>query len=195
MRPSTSLAAGPFSHHRYTIKRPFLTIFGRTFRVYGPQGDQVMFVRHKLLTLKDEWNIFTDESEQVPLLRVKARKLLALDAVDDVFDAASGEKLGAVKNRGLKSILRDTYQVLDAGDVVIGHFQEDSNALLRRFLPILLGHWHMEVGGAVVANLDQEFRFFSKEFTLQISGNADPRLVLGCAMLALMREIQREEQE
>lgn len=187
-------AAAPFALGQYTIKRPFLTMFGRKFHIFGPDGRQVMYVKHKILTFKDEWNIYTDESESSALIRVKARQAIGLNIVTDVFDAHSGEKVGAVRNKGLKSIVRDTWEVLDNGDNVVGSFGEDSNALLRRFIPILLGHWHMEMGGGTVAKVDQVFRFFTKEFGLAItdSNKVDPRLAVGCAMLALMRELMRE---
>jgi uncharacterized protein YxjI len=190
------LSADPFSHTKFTIKRPFFTFFGRVFRVYGPDGQLVLFVKHKIFTFKDEWNIFRDESEQVPLIRVKARKAIALNAVTDVFDAVTGNTVGTVRNKGLKSIIRDTWEILgDTEDQVKGMFAEDSNALLRRFIPLLLGHWHMEIDGQHIAKVDQVFRFFTKEFTLEITnpGKADPRFIIGCAMLALMREIMREQ--
>ncbi|OGQ14420.1 MAG: hypothetical protein A2138_24005 [Deltaproteobacteria bacterium RBG_16_71_12] len=187
-------AAAPFALGSYTIKRPFLTLFGRKFHVFGPDGQQVMFVKHKILTFKDEWNIYTDESESTALIRVKARQAIGLNIITDVYDAKTGEKVGAVRNKGLKSIVRDTWEVLDTSDNVVGSFGEDSNALLRRFIPILLGHWHMEVGGTTVAKVDQAFRFFTKEFALSITdgGKVDARLAVGCAMLALMRELMRE---
>ena len=189
-------AAAPFALGQYTIKRPFLTLFGRKFHIFGPDGQLVMFVRHKILTFKDEWNIFTDEGESTALIRVKARQAIGLNIVTDVFDAKTGEKVGAVRNKGLASIVRDTWEVLDNSDTVVGKFGEDSNALLRRFIPILLGHWHMEVGGSTVAKVDQQFRFFTKEFTLAVTDKSkvDPRLAIACAMLALMRELMRESQ-
>lgn len=190
------LTVDPFSVTRFTIKRPFFSLFGRQFRVFGPDGQLLLFVRHKMFTLRDEWNIFRDESEQAPLIRVKARQALAINIVTDVFDAVTGSTVGTVRNKGLKSIVRDTWEILgDSEDQVRGQFVEDSNALLRRFIPLLLGHWHMEVEGQAVAKLDQVFRFFTKEFTLEITnpGRVDPRFIIGCAMLALMKEIMREQ--
>lgn len=188
------LATNPFSHTRYTITRPWLTFLGRKFYVHGPDGQVVLFVRHKIMTWKDEWNVYSDDTEQLPLLRVKARQAIAMNIITDVFDAQTGELVGTVRNKGLKSILRDTWEILAEGDMVRGQFAEDSNALLRRFIPMLVGHWHMELDGQVVAKLDQVFRFFVKEFTLELTApkQADPRLVIGCAMLALMREVMRE---
>ena len=116
-----------------------------------------MFVKHKILTFKDEWNIYTDESESRALLRVKARQAIGLNIVTDVFDAQTGEKIGAVRNKGLKSIVRDTWEVLDTNDSVVGQFGEDSNALLRRFIPLAHGDWwqHRGQGGPGVPLLHQ----------------------------------------
>lgn len=194
--PHAHLAANPFAHGTYTIKRPFFTLFGRVFRVYDPSGVQVLYVRHKVFSLKDRWSIFTDDSMRVPLVSVGARQIFGIDITTDVFDAATNQPLGAVRSKGWKSIVRDTWEVLGPGDGVIGHFQEDSNALLRRFLPILLGKWHLEMQGREVARLEQVFRFFTKEFKLDIvQGAVDPRFALACALLALTREITRESSE
>ena len=190
---SSAMAAGPFGHGTYTIKRPFFTFLGREFRVYDPNGNQVLYVRHKVFSLKDRWSIFTDDSMQTPLVSIGARQIFGIDITTDVFDAPTNEPIGAVRSKGLKSILRDTWEVLGPGDQVIGKFQEDSNALLRRLLPMLLGRWHMEVNGREVARVQQVFRFFTKEFTLHVEpGAVDPRFAIACALLALTREIMRE---
>ena len=189
----SAMAAGPFGHGTYTVKRPFFTFLGREFRVYDPNGNQVLYVRHKVFSLKDRWSIFTDDTMQVPLVSIGARQIFGIDITTDVFDAHTNQPIGAVRSKGLKSILRDTWEVLGPGDQVIGAFQEDSNALLRRLLPLLLGRWHMEVNGREVARVQQVFRFFTKEFTLQlVPGGVDPRFAIACALLALTREIMRE---
>lgn len=191
--PQMGMSAGPFAHTTYTIKRPFFTFLGREFRVFDPAGNQVLYVRHKIWSLKDKWNIFTDESMNMPLVAVGARQIFGIDITTDVFDAMTNQPLGAVRSKGFKSILRDTWEVLGPGDQVVGTFQEDSNALLRRFFPILLGKWHMDMHGREVMRLSQVFRFFAKEFTLElVPGAADPRFALACALLALTKEIHRE---
>jgi hypothetical protein len=189
------MAAGPFAHMRYTIKRPFFTFMGRAFHVYDPNGVQVLYVRHKVFTWKDKWNIFTDESMNTSLVSVGARAAIALNMITDVFDVHSGHVIGTLQSQGLKSIIRDTWTVLGPGDVPMGEFTEDSNALLRRFIPLLLGKWHMTVNGHECFRLKQEFRFFQKEFTLELNptgAGIDPRFAIASALLALTREIMRE---
>ena len=192
----TGLAVGPFGHSRYLIKRPFFSFLGRKFHVYGPDGSLCMFVKHPILKLKQEFTIYTDESESQPLITIKARKMIAINMAMDVFDSNTSEHLGIIKSRGLKSIVRDTWDILDQGENPVGLVQEDGMALLRRFFPILPSKHHIELNGQEVAKLRQIFRFFIKEFELDLSmnqGQLDVRFAVACALLALMAESRREQ--
>jgi hypothetical protein len=194
--PYQSQGLASLGHATYTIKRPFWSLLGRKFHVYAPDGALVMFVKHPIFKLRQEFTIFTDESESTPLIVIKQRQIMALNVAHDVFDASGGQKLGTIRSRGLKSIVRDTWDILDPNDQPAGLLQEDGAALLRRFIPLLLGKWRIELGGQVVATVRQVFRFFVKEFTLDLTMNdnrIDPRFAVACALLALMKEIAREQ--
>lgn len=194
--PQTGLAAGPFAHTRYIIKRPFFSFLGRKFHVYGPDGSLCMFVKHPVLKLKQEFTIYTDESESRPLITIKARKMMSLNMPMDVFDSNTQERLGTIRSRGLKSILRDTWDILDPQDQPVGMMQEDGAAIVRRFFPILPSKHHIELNGQEVGRIRQIFRFFIKEFELDVSmgqGKIDTRFAVACALLALMAESRREQ--
>jgi uncharacterized protein YxjI len=191
--------ANPFSFDTYQIKRPWPTFLGRNFEVYDPSMNLRMFVQHKLLTFKDEWNIFTDKGMAASLVRVKAREAIAMNVTTDVMDAMSGQIVGTVRSKGMKSIVRDTWEVLDPAGNVVGELIEDSNGLLRRMLPsffgmpIMPGKWHLAINGQVAMEVTEQRVFFGKTFHVKINrGVADARFSIGCALLALMREIMRE---
>ncbi|MGK3999454.1 hypothetical protein [Sorangium sp. So ce1024] len=189
------LAVQPFAHPTYTIKRPFWSLFGRKFHVFAPDGTLVCFVKHPLLKLRQEFTLFADESESQPLLTIRSRQIVALNQCLDVFDARTGERVGTLRSRGLKSIVRDTWDILDPSDQPVGLMQEDGAAMLRRLFPLLIGKWHVELHGQEVAKITQVFRFFVKEFTLDLSmsqGRIDARFAIACALLALMAETARE---
>lgn len=187
---SFALQGGPFSHARYVIKRPFWTLFGRTFRVYDPNGRQVLLVRHPM-KLRDAVKFYSDDSERHPLMFMQSRQAIALNRTYDIT-GENGERIGTLRTRGLKSIVRDVWDVLDENEQPIGIQTEDGAALLRRFFPLLRGHWHMEIGGTTIGSLRQVFRFFVKEFVLEVPTGTDPRLPLAGALLALMNESARE---
>jgi hypothetical protein len=94
-------------------------------------------------------------------------------AAYDVIDTELNQKAGALRRKGLRSLLRDEWEVLDANDRVVGQLFEDSigMALLRR---LLLGTWlpqnyDMMVGQTRVADLRQNFNLFRYELNLDFS--------------------------
>lgn len=185
-----------FSHPTYRVRRPWLSIFGRKYHIYAPDGSLVAFVKHPLLKLREQFTMYTDESETVPLIHFRSRQIVAINRCYDVFDAPTGEKVGTIRTRGLKSILRDTWDILDASDQPAGIMEEQGAAILRRFLRFLPGRHKIEIGGQLVASLRQPFRFFVKELWLDLSmsqGRIDTRFAIACAILALMAEARREE--
>jgi uncharacterized protein YxjI len=193
-REVNSVSLATQSH--YVIKRPFWSFFERTFRVFTGDGQLIMFVRHPLLRLREEFMVYADEAQQRPLLRVKSKQVIAINFSFDVHDATTGALLGSVQKRGLKSILRDTFLVFDAQGAEIGRCEEEGAAILRRFIPLLTSRHAITVQGAQVASIRQIFRFFTKEFAVDLGpSNLDPRFVLAVALLALMAEARREDSQ
>lgn len=195
--PPTSLASTTFPDATYTIKRPFWSLLGRTFRVFHPDGTLAMYVRHPLMKLRQEFNLHADEAQTRTLATVKAQQIIALNVTYDVVDPLSGAKLGSLRTRGLKSILRDTWDILDGSGREVGIVEEEGLSILRRFFPILLGKWKITYDGREVGRIRQKFRFFVKEYALSLEAgqsSIDPRFAVACGLLALMRESQRERQ-
>jgi uncharacterized protein YxjI len=194
----TALAADPFSFPRYFIKRPFWSFFGRTFKVYSPEGHLIMFVKHPLMKLREELTVWADENQTQPLLHIKSRQVIAINFAYDIADARTNQWLGTVQKKGLKSIIRDTFELLDTQGQVIGKAEEKGASILRRFFPWLTSKHAIELGGVVVTEIKQKFRFFIKEFNVDLSmgmGRVDPRFAIAVAMLALLAESRREQNE
>ena len=186
-----------FRHATYKIKRPWLSFFERTFRVFAPDGSLALFVRHPIMKLRGEWQIFGDEAKTEALVKVKAQQVIAFNYVYDLTDMQTGAHIGGVKTRGVKSIVRDQMEIMDAEGRVIGHLMEKGASILRRIFPFLTSKHDIEIGGQVVATVRQKFRFFIKEFHVDqtqvvFGDDLDPRLILTCALLALVNESNRE---
>jgi hypothetical protein len=179
---------------KYRIKRPFWSFFERTFRVFTMDGQLTMFVRHPLLKLREEFMVYADEAQQQPLLRIKARQMIAINFSFDITDALTGQLLGTVEKRGLRSLFRDKFLIMDAVGTEIGYAEEQGAALLRRMFPLLTSKHAIFMHGAQAGFVRQIFRFFTKEFEVEVAPSAaDPRFVLAVALLALMQEARRED--
>ena len=144
---------GPFEHSNYLLRKQALKLFGGKFRIYDPAGSLVLFADMKAFKLREDITIHPDENKASTFLQIKARQIIDFSAAYDVFDSPSGQKIGALKRRGFKSMLKDEWVIMDAGDKEIGMIQEDKwlLALLRRFATNLIPQtFHGDVGGTEV---------------------------------------------
>lgn len=182
------------TQHHYIIRRKFWSVFERVFRVFTGDGQLIMYIQHPLLKLREEFMVYADEAKTRPLLQVKSRQVIAVNFSYDVSDARTGELLGSVQKKGLRSLFRDKFLILDPSGAEVGYAEEQGAALLRRLFPILTSKHAIFVGGQEVAYIRQRFRWFTKEFTVDTQPSPlDPRFVLAVALLALIAEARRED--
>jgi len=179
-----------FQYQTYVIRRKVLKLVGGAFHVYDPQGQVIFFSELKAFKLKEDIRLYSGEDKREELLTIKARKIIDIASTYDVVDATNGQKVGALKRRGLKSVLRDEWAILDATDREIGKIQEESMfvALLRRFLSNLIPqHFKAEMNGTQVASYDQNFNPFVLKLTVDLSRDKakkfDRRLALAAGIL------------
>jgi hypothetical protein len=161
-----------FQHPNYLLRRQAIALTGK-FRMYDPMGNLVMFSEQKMFRLREDIRVYSDENKSQEVLSIKARQIMDFSAAYDVVDASYNQKVGALRRKGLSSILRDEWDVLDANDNFVGKLFEDSIplALLRR---LLLGTWlpqnyDMTFGETRVADLRQNFNPFRYELNLDFS--------------------------
>ncbi len=178
----------------YVIRRKFWSVFERVFRVFTGDGQLIMYIQHPLLKLREEFVVYADEAKLRPLLAVKSRQVIAINFSYDVSDAQTGELLGSVQKQGLRSLVRDTFVILDPSGARIGHAEEQGASVLRRLFPLLPSQHAIFAGGHQVASIRQRFRLFTKEFAVDTQPSSlDPRFVLAVALLALIAEARRED--
>jgi uncharacterized protein YxjI len=181
------------------LKRQVFALTGK-LRFYNPQNELVLYVEQKMFRLREDIRVFSDESKAQELLLIQARNILDFSAAYDVIDSASGQKVGVLRRKGLRSMLRDEWEVLDAGDQPVGMLFEDSVglAMLRRFL---LGSWlpqnyDLTIGDERVADLRQKFNPFAYQmildFSMDTAGKLDRRLGIAAGtLLAIIEGKQR----
>src|SRR5919108_5796553 len=161
-----------FQHPHYLLKRQAIALTGK-FRFYDPNGTQVMFSEQKMFRLREDIRVYSDENKTQEVLSIQARQILDFSAAYDVVDSAYNQKVGALRRRGLSSILRDEWEVLDANDNVVGKLFEDSIglALLRRLLlgSLLPQNYDITFGPTRVADLKQNFNPLRYELNLDFS--------------------------
>jgi uncharacterized protein YxjI len=184
-----------FGHNQYLLKRQVFALTGK-FRIYDPSENLVMFSEQKMFRLREDIRVFSDESKTQEVLMIKARQIIDFSAAYDVVDSATGEKIGALRRKGLRSILRDEWEVLDVGDNVVGLLFEDSVglALLRRLLAgsLLPQNYDVTMGADRVADLKQRFNLFAYQldidFSMDMSRKLDHRIGIAAGILLAVVE-------
>ncbi|MCD5397687.1 hypothetical protein LR003_01970 [candidate division NPL-UPA2 bacterium] len=161
-----------FTHDSYLIRRKIFKLFGAAFHIFDPNGKVVFYSKMKAFKLKEDIRLYTGEDMHTEVLTIQARQIIDFAATYDVFDPTTNTKVGALKRKGLKSIFKDEWIIMDTEDREIGYIKEDSAllALIRRFLTNLIPQkYHGELNGEQVCIFKQNFNPFVVKINLDFS--------------------------
>jgi uncharacterized protein YxjI len=179
-----------FQHTNYLVRRKVFKLLGAAFHIYDPDGKVAFYSKQKAFKLKEDIRIYTAEDMQTEVLTIRARQIIDFSAVYDVFDPINNTKVGALKRKGMKSIIKDEWIIMDTEDREIGLIQEDSIilALIRRFLTNLIPqNYHGVVNGRQVCLFKQNFNPFimkiNLDYSMDVNGLLDRRLGIAGAIL------------
>jgi len=131
---------------QYTIRRRVFQFFGAGFYIYGREGELVGYCKQKAFRLKEDLRIYTDESCETELLRVRTPTVFDFSATYSV-ELPGGGVLGSWRRSGVQSFFRDQWVAFDPDGQTIGSLREDSarKAMLRR------------INGLIATMMPQEF--------------------------------------
>lgn len=195
MVSTTAVIPSVFAGKKFIIRQKVWTLGTQKFFVEDDAGNALGFFPRKLFKLKEDIRLYADESMTRELLRVQARNIIDFSVAFDVVDAVNGEKVGALKRRGWKSILKDEWILMDAMDQELGRVKEDSALLatLRRLATNLIPQkYHITFDTHEVGSVKQNFNIFAPklfvDFTPDMANRLDPRLGLAAAMLLIAVE-------
>jgi uncharacterized protein YxjI len=189
-RSRSELALGRFGQSRFMIRRQVFKLFGDAFHIYDEAGNVAFYSKLKAFKVKEDLRVYSGEDMSQELLSIKARSILDFGATYDVTDPATGERVGSLRRKALRSVLRDQWLVLDANEQEVGKIEEDSMvmALVRRLLTNLIPQTFVGTMGDVpVLCFRQRFNpFIAKidlDFSMDTQGRLDRRLGIAAAVL------------
>ena len=184
---------GRFGHKTYLVRRRFLKLVGASFYVDDPSGQVVLYADQKAFKLKEDIRLYTGEDKTKEVLRISARTMFDISATYDVFDSATNVRLGSLQRRGMKSMLRDEWGILDISDREVGTIVEDSMALalIRRFVDMatlfMPQKYSVTFQGQDVATFTQTknplIMKINLDFSADTQGQLDRRLGIAAGIL------------
>lgn len=125
----------PGQGEKYTLRRKVFKLFGAGFHIYGPNGEVVAYCKQKAFRLREALTVYTDDSESNVLMRIGTQQIIDFGAAYQVT-LASGDVIGSMRRRGMKSFLRDEWMVFDESGKHVAGLIEDSGmlAIVRRVM-------------------------------------------------------------
>ena len=182
---------GPFDYDRYLVDqliRPIANLYRVTPLAVGdtPAGPPIAYVRQKKLAIKEHIRFCADEDETEELFHIQAQTWLDTGGSRyDVVDVQDG-KIGVLHHVFGKSLLRTTWNVLDAAGAEVAVAQERSQAMaiLRRgidFVPDVGGlipipyNFDILSGGQVIGKMDRKFQLRDR-YVLDLAADPDKKL-------------------
>ena len=197
-RAATTVSASIFRQDSFVVRQKIFSLAPK-FVFFDEDGKTLAFLRKKVFAWKDDIRVFTDETQSFELLRIKGRQVIDFAASFDVTDSLAGRKVGALKRRGWKSILRAEWDILDERDQEIGKVREDSAflAVVRRMLGRIIPQGYtFEVAGELVGTAQYTWNIFLPairvDFTADTARRLDRRLLV--AALVLLMTVEKVEE-
>jgi hypothetical protein len=191
----------------YPLKLSFkIATIGTRVRVVDAAGRRVAYLRRKKFRLKEDVRVYEDEDQKRQLFCIRADRIVDFGASYAV-SGPDGRTLGAVRQRGVHSLWKSTYEVADANGKTIGVIHEenpfvkvlDSLAEALPFADTLGGLFFnpaylVDLGGETVLRMQKERSVFESGFRLEKSGDFsedEEELVLASLMMVLLLERDR----
>jgi len=151
-------------------------------------GKTICYVKQKLLRLREKVEVFTDDTMQQLLATIEADRIIDWSA-RYTFKSPTGEVLGALGRRGMKSLWRAHYDVFAPGAHSPTLTIQEENAWTKFLdglvsgIPVLgmfsgyMLHPRYAAsrvqGGALVQRLTKQPAFFEGVFKLELASEAD----------------------
>ncbi len=177
-----------FQHKQYMFRKKAFTLLGAAFHVYDESGNVVFYSRQKAFRIREDFRVYSDETMTQELLTIKTPHILDIWATYNIEDSTTGEKVGSIKRRALRSIIRDEWILSSADGREIGKLMEKSllGALASRFINLIPQKYTIIAGTQEVAELKQHFNPFILRYTMNIivpQSSIDPRLLIATGIL------------
>ncbi|MGB7923221.1 MAG: hypothetical protein WCF57_08255 [Pyrinomonadaceae bacterium] len=164
----------------YPLSMSFKVLaIARQISVTDASGNLIFYVKQKAFKLKEAVTVFADAGQTQPVYSINANKVIDFSARYTFTDNA-GRPLGSVRRKGMKSIWKAYYEVLDGENVVMTITEENAwtkvlDSLIGE-IPVLgmftgyLFHPAYLVSrqnGSVVMRLEKQPAFFEGKFIIQ----------------------------
>lgn len=176
-------------------------------QVKNAQGQMLLQVKQKLMTLREATTVFADEAKTQPLYQMKADRVIGFNAVHHITRASDGEAVGAVRADGLRSLWQARYTVMGPHGAEVFHIREenpwikflhefvDEIPIIGIFIAMYINPRYLlaDASGTVRYRITKRRSLVSRNFTLEeLTPDADAGLDERLVALSLIQVMMLE---
>ena len=103
-----------------------ITTLSSDFNITDKNGNYVAYVRQKMFKLKEDVIIFNDETRSRELFRIQANQWIDFNASYSITDLENGKTFGRLARKGMRSLWKSYYDVLDENNALKFQISEDN---------------------------------------------------------------------
>lgn len=166
-------------------------------------GNMIGYVKQKMFKLKEDINIFTDESQTQQRFNIKADRVIDFSARYNFTDN-QGNQIGSIKRQGMRSIWKANYDIFDAGGNPVFKINEESGwvkvvdslvgeiPLVGMFTGLIFNPAYIisKPDATPVARLQKQPAFFEGKFQIsalaQMNETEETQVLLGALTMVLL---------
>lgn len=190
---------------QYPITLSFkLLALASQISILDANGQLLGYAKQKLLKLKEDIRIFSDQSQTTELYSVKADRVIDFSARYNFFESPTGNLLGSIRRRGMRSLWRVHYEIFDSSDRMILQIKEEKGwvkvvdalvgeiPVVGMFTGYFLNPTYLVLRSneTTVANVRKKPAFLESKFELQplstFSSIEETTMVLGVLVMTLL---------
>ena len=183
----------------YRIRKKVLALTGQ-YWIEDANGAQLGYSKQKMLKLKEDIRVFSDESMNRELFQIRQQQIMDIWGTFGVIDSGTNAPLGYVRRKAvMSSFVADEWEMRDPYNNLVGEIKEGTGrGLARKYLPgggLIPEKLTMTLGGQPVAYINQQFKIIGDIWEIQcqnLPATFDRRVFLGGVILMGMIERARK---
>ena len=138
--PQPTVPTGGVDHKARFFVKQKITLLVNRYEIRGanPDGTEgpiIAMAQQKRMAFKEQVTFYSDEARTTPVFSFKARQVIDLAAVYDVFDA-NGTAIGYFQKDFKASLLRSSFHLVGPGMDAYGQERNALIGILRRFVDL-----------------------------------------------------------
>jgi len=195
--PPSVVSQNIWYQNQYRIRKKVLTV-GNKYWIEDPAGNLLGFCKQKILKLKEDIRIYSDDSMSDEVFNIKQEQIFDAWGTFSITDSKTNQPLGYIKRGFLSEYGRDAWELQNVNRQPIGRIFEQSmgRALARKYMPgggLVPEKMQVELNGQIIAEVNQQFKIIGDIWDLnclQVPETFDRRVLLSCMLL--MGTIERD---